>query len=44
VTSYKASGGILLGGFLLRIVIAFDRGDLTKVPFSDDINAQSWLL
>ena len=27
-----------MGGFLRRMLIAFDRGDLTKVPFSDDIN------
>jgi uncharacterized membrane protein (UPF0182 family) len=44
LTSYDGNGGILLGGFLRRIVIASDRGDLTKVPFSDDINAQSRLL
>jgi hypothetical protein len=29
---------------LRRILIASDRGDLTKLPFSDDINAQSRLL
>jgi uncharacterized membrane protein (UPF0182 family) len=44
LTSYEGNGGILLGGFLRRILIASDRGDLTKVPFSDDINAQSRLL
>jgi hypothetical protein len=44
LTSYQGNGGILLGGFLRRILIAFDRGDLTKLPFSDDINAQSRLL
>jgi uncharacterized protein len=44
LTSYDGNGGILLGGFLRRILIAADRGDLTKVPFSDDINAQSRLL
>ena len=44
LTSYDGNGGILLGGFLRRILIASDRGDLTKVPFSDDINAQSRLL
>jgi uncharacterized membrane protein (UPF0182 family) len=27
-----------------RVLLAFDRGDLTKVPFSDDITAQSRLL
>jgi hypothetical protein len=44
LTSYEGNGGILLGGFLRRILIAFDRGDLAKVPFSDDINMQSRLL
>jgi uncharacterized protein len=44
LTSYEGNGGILLGGFLRRVLIAFDRGDLTKLPFSDDINPQSRLL
>ncbi len=44
LTSYEGNGGILLGGFLRRILIAFDQGDLTKLPFSDDINSQSRLL
>ena len=44
LTSYQGSGGIVLGGFLQRLMIAFDRGDIAKVPFSDDITAQSRLL
>jgi uncharacterized membrane protein (UPF0182 family) len=44
LTSYEGNGGILLGGFFRRLLIASDRGDLTKLPFSDDINAQSRLL
>lgn len=44
LNSYEGTGGIVLGGFLHRSLIAFDRGDLAKVPFSDDINAQSRLL
>jgi len=44
LTSYDGSGGIVVGGFLRRALLAFDRGDLTKVPFSDDITAQSRLL
>ena len=44
LTSYEGDGGILLGGFLRRVLIAFDRGDLAKLPFSDDIDAQSRLL
>ncbi|MGO8758293.1 MAG: UPF0182 family protein [Terracidiphilus sp.] len=43
-TTYAGTGGIPLGGFLRRALLAFDRGDLTKVPFSDDITAESRLL
>ena len=43
-TSYEGSGGLVLGGFLRRVLLAFDRGDLTKLPFSDDVNAESRLL
>lgn len=42
--TYEGTGGIQMGGFFRRIVIALDRGDLTKVPFSDDITADSRLL
>lgn len=44
VTSYEGTGGILMGGLLRRVLISFDRGDLGKVPFSDDIKAGSRLL
>jgi uncharacterized protein len=44
LTSYEGNGGILLGSFLRRLLIASDRGDLTKLPFSDDINRESRLL
>jgi len=44
LTSYEGNGGIVLGGFLRRIVIALDRGDLAKLPFSDDVNKDSRLL
>jgi len=44
LTSYEGNGGILLGGFLRRLLIAFNQGDISKLPFSDDINAQSRLL
>ena len=44
LTSYEGNGGIVLGGFLRRIIIALDRGDLTKLPFSDDVNKDSQLL
>jgi uncharacterized membrane protein (UPF0182 family) len=44
LTSYKGSGGIAVGGFMRRILLAFDRGDLTKLPFSDDVTADSRLM
>ena len=43
-TSYEGKGGIVLGGFLRRILIAIDSGELGKLPFSDDINNESRLL
>ncbi|MFY9683421.1 MAG: UPF0182 family protein [Candidatus Sulfotelmatobacter sp.] len=44
LTSYEGKGGIVLGGFLRRIVIAFDENDLGKLPFSDDVKPDSRLL
>jgi uncharacterized membrane protein (UPF0182 family) len=44
LTEYGGRGGIVLGGFLRRLVIALDRGDLAKLPFSDDVTGESRLL
>jgi uncharacterized protein len=44
LTSYQGTGGIRLGGLLRRMLIALDRGDLSKIPFSDDVNSESRLL
>ena len=44
LTSYEGTGGIVLGGVLRRTLIALDRGDITKLPFSDDIGPESRLL
>jgi hypothetical protein len=44
LTSYQGTGGIRLGGLLRRTLIALDRGDLSKLPFSDDVNSESRLL
>jgi hypothetical protein len=44
LTSYEGNGGIALGGFLRRILIALDRDDLAKLPFSDDVTRDSRLL
>ncbi len=42
--TYEGTGGIVMGGFFRRLLIALDRGDVTKVPFSDDIRPDSRLL
>ncbi|HEY7289411.1 MAG TPA: UPF0182 family protein [Vicinamibacterales bacterium] len=44
LTSYAGNGGFAVGGFLRRAIIALDRGDLTKLPFSDDVTAESRVL
>src|SRR6202167_545266 len=44
LTSYQGNGGIRLGGWLRRTLIALDRGDLAKLPFSDDVTSESRLL
>src|SRR5438094_5244872 len=44
LTSYEGTGGIQVGGFFRRLLIALDRGDLAKLPFSDDVTADSRLL
>ncbi len=44
LTSYEGTGGIVIGNFLRRAIIALDRGDLAKLPFSDDVNRDSRLL
>ena len=44
LTTYEGTGGIQLGGLLRRVLLAADRGDLLKLPFSDDISSQSRLL
>jgi uncharacterized membrane protein (UPF0182 family) len=44
LTSYEGTGGIRLGGLLRRTLIAYDRGDVTKLPFSDDVTSESRLL
>jgi len=43
-STYEGTGGIVMGGFMRRVLLAFDRGDLTKVPFSADVTVESRLL
>lgn len=42
--TYSGTGGIKMGGFFRRLLLAFEMGDITKVPFSNDITPDSVLL
>jgi uncharacterized membrane protein (UPF0182 family) len=44
LTTYQGTAGIRLGGFLRRTLIALNRGDIAKLPFSDDVTPESRLL
>ena len=44
LTTYNGTGGIVLGNWLRRTLIALERGDVAKLPFSDDIRPDSRLL
>ena len=44
VTSYEGSGGIKIGGRARRLLLAWALGDLSKLPFSDDVNPESRVL
>jgi uncharacterized membrane protein (UPF0182 family) len=41
---YEGKGGIPMGSLARRLLIAWTLGDITKVPFSDDITSESVLL
>jgi uncharacterized protein len=41
---YEGNGGIPMGSFFRRLLLAWSVGDIAKVPFSDDVNADSALL
>ncbi len=43
-TSYEGKGGIPIGSMARRLLLAFNRGDLSKLPFSDDVTSESRLL
>lgn len=43
-TSYEGSGGIPLGSGARRMLLAWALGDLSKLPFSDDVNSESRVL
>lgn len=42
--TYEGTGGIRLGSFFRRLLVAWSVGDIWKVPFSDDVTADSYLL
>jgi uncharacterized membrane protein (UPF0182 family) len=43
-TTYQGDGGFAVGGGLRRLAIAWATGDLTKLPFSDDVTSESRVL
>jgi uncharacterized membrane protein (UPF0182 family) len=43
-TVYEGTGGFSVGGALRRAVIAWELGDTTRLPFADDVTADSRVL
>lgn len=43
-TTYEGSGGIPIGSGMRRLLLAWALGDLSKLPFSDDVTAESRVL
>ena len=43
-TNYEGDGGFAVGSGLRRLAVAWRTGDLTKLPFSDDVTAESRVL
>ncbi|HEV7843975.1 MAG TPA: UPF0182 family protein, partial [Pyrinomonadaceae bacterium] len=43
-TAYEEDGGIQVGGFFRRTLLAWALGDLSKLPFSDAVTSESRLL
>ncbi len=43
-TNYEGDGGFAVGGWLRRTAIAWELDDLSKLPFSDDVTAESRVL
>ncbi len=41
LTSYEGTGGIVLGGYFKRWLLAWALDDVTKLPFSDDVTPES---
>jgi uncharacterized membrane protein (UPF0182 family) len=43
-TSYEGTGGIRIGNRLRRMMLAWSLGDLSKLPFNDDVTSESRVL
>ncbi|HEX8237655.1 MAG TPA: UPF0182 family protein [Abditibacteriaceae bacterium] len=43
-TTYEGTGGVTLGGFARRWLLSWALGDLSKIPFSNDITPDSRVL
>src|SRR5438552_7467003 len=43
-STYEGTGGIQIGSFFRKLILALEVGDIAKVPFSDDITSDSRLL
>lgn len=43
-TSYQGTGGIQIGGRARRLLLAWALGDVSKLPFSDDVSPESRVL
>lgn len=43
-TTYQGTGGIRIGNSLRRMLLAWSIGDLSKLPFSDDVTSESRVL
>jgi hypothetical protein len=43
-TVYEGEGGFPVGGALRRLVIAWELGDASRLPFADDVTAESRVL
>lgn len=44
LTNYQGTGGIRVGGWGRRMMLAWGLGDLSKLPFSDDVTSESRVL
>jgi uncharacterized protein len=43
-TVYEGAGGFVVGGALRRLVIAWELGDTSRLPFADDVTPESRVL